>query len=74
MRFRLSVCIIIHCNNGYLTIEYGYLSFMFDLSTPDTVKNVQNMCMKESGIDDRGNDSPLVPCEQPRGEHPLRTL
>jgi len=29
------------------TLEYGYLSFMFDLSTPGT--GVCKMCMKECG-------------------------
>ena len=70
---------MLHCKNsiGILTTEYGYLSFMFDLSTPGTetdVKSVQNVYKGMWGIEDRVNDSPLVPCVQPRGEHPLWTV
>ena len=62
-----------HCKNsiGILTIEYGYLSFMFDLSKPGTEKSVQNVYEGMCGIEDRVNDSPLV---QPRGEYPLWTV
>ena len=44
---------LMHWKNsiGILTIEYGYLSFMFDLSTPGTeqMQRVCKMYMKECG-------------------------